>query len=669
MRCENMNNDPLTQLTKFLKNEKEILEKKGKEDSEEYHKMHLVGYALDIGYDIVRIITNDSYKIDVGGIPKNAFLIMAPEKFDNFDSHFILLQVKGTSETPLTKEVQQTYFELHKKSMPELDHFTSGELQWGALETTLLGMFYADPDDKSKIEFSHDLVNFQSAHKYRVYSPNSELLDVIVNSLILDKDQFAIGDLRITENQFAVNEQSFPKVEVKISTRDIIGYRTALFGKTRLGKSNTVKIIAKSILNTTEKDQVGQLIFDVDGEYANVNNQDETSLANEYPDRCEIYSFSPKKNSNQKQLNLNFFEFPNESITMLRELLKMDDETAHYVERFYELYLPSIEKIFKMEIGDQIRAQRQIWIYWAILAKAGFKFNFSRLQELIPINSKKGPRFRGDLLEAAYRDKTDGETKPDSINDMDAFIHELDVLTKYLRDSPNTGLIRSRSSNEPLFQHVEESLLGFLFPVQGTGAPIISPHHKHHSIEGGNSIKEIIDSLDLGNTVILDLANSHPDMLQYYSRKLSESLFNHQQKKFIENNINENKFIQIYFEEAHNLFPKESDSDAPEIYRRIAKEGAKFHIGMIYSTQSITTIDRDLLAQTENYFIAHLSSKEQVTALNKFNHFFETYEKDILNAKRVGYLRIMTQSHRFAIPVQINKFQKKQSSVSESKEE
>ncbi len=42
------------------------------------------------------------------------------------------------ADTPLRQEVQQTYFELHKKSMPELDRFTQSELQWGALETEAL---------------------------------------------------------------------------------------------------------------------------------------------------------------------------------------------------------------------------------------------------------------------------------------------------------------------------------------------------------------------------------------------------------------------------------------------------------------------------------------------------------------------------------------------------
>jgi len=52
---------------------------------------------------------------------------------------------------------------------------------------------------------------------------------------------------------------------------------------------------------------------------------------------------------------------------------------------------------------------------------------------------------------------------------------------------------------------------------------------------------------------------------------------------FIENKSN--NFIQFYFEEAHNLFPKKDDQDLSQIYNRIAKEGAKLNLGLIYATQ------------------------------------------------------------------------------------
>jgi DNA helicase HerA-like ATPase len=110
----------------------------------------------------------------------------------------------------------------------------------------------------------------------------------------------------------------------------------------------------------------------------------------------------------------------------------------------------------------------------------------------------------------------------------------------------------------------------------------------------------------------------------------------------------------MYFEEAHNLFPAREQKD--DIYSKIAKEGAKFHIGMVYSTQSVTTINPDLLNQTENFFITHLSSQDEVNALSKVNVSYESLKDDILRTKTTGFVRLLTRSHRFVIPVQANKF-------------
>ena len=115
---------PLAALTEFLQVEQRL------EQSQQTEKMRFVGYALELGYDTATIITSDPYKVAVGGIPRGSFLILAPHSLKGLPPHFTLLRVLETAPTPLSMQVQQTYFELHKKSMPELDVWTQSELQW-----------------------------------------------------------------------------------------------------------------------------------------------------------------------------------------------------------------------------------------------------------------------------------------------------------------------------------------------------------------------------------------------------------------------------------------------------------------------------------------------------------------------------------------------------------
>jgi len=113
--------NPIDALRLFLERENDL--EKGKQ----IDKMRFVGYVLELGYDAAKIITSDPYKLAVGGIPRGSFLIMTPNQVGKIAPHFTLLRVTGVSPTPLSSQVQQTYFELHKKAMPELDVWTQSE--------------------------------------------------------------------------------------------------------------------------------------------------------------------------------------------------------------------------------------------------------------------------------------------------------------------------------------------------------------------------------------------------------------------------------------------------------------------------------------------------------------------------------------------------------------
>lgn len=215
---------PLRALEEFLANEE------ANEKGKKYDSLRFVGYVMDIGFDTVTIITADKFKVLVGGIPRNSLLIMVPSgRVDGAPPHFTLLRVLEVTATPLSRETQQTYFELQKKSMPELDVFTQNELQWGALKTGVLGMFYPHPQDPDTIEFSGDVNNFVSAHKYKVYAPDSRLLNLVINSLVSEQDRFSIGHLRLTECRLTMPGAIRADVDVFVSTRDFLGSRTAMF--------------------------------------------------------------------------------------------------------------------------------------------------------------------------------------------------------------------------------------------------------------------------------------------------------------------------------------------------------------------------------------------------------------------------------------------------------
>lgn len=621
-------------------------------------KMRFVGYVLDLGYDSAKIITSDPYKLAVGGIPRGSFLIMTPTNAGNTPLHFTLLRVTGVTPTPLSNQVQQTYFELHKKSMPELDIWTQGELQWGALNCDVLGMFYPDPVNMQKLAFSGDVNNVVSAHRYKVFSPDDDLLKLIVNGMVKPEYQNEIGILRTMECGL-LNTGAISGVNVTISMNDFKGTRTAMFGKTRLGKSNVVKLIAKGMLEATKEDRsVGQLIFDINGEYANDNPQDgNTSIRSAYAARCQVYALKNRPGTPSRPLRLNFYEQPAAAIEVLASLLEQDNRGSIYIRSFTGAKLPSIESISPLGEDEKTRPIRKIQLYWAILHKAGFRADEARLRAkgLTSRNVKNfDPHFNQALRAAAYQASGNGRQAPASLRTLDELVAELEVIAQFRRDNPQHATLTS-SSGKPMFDADDAALLDFLSPSSGAGPSVLRPYISYHASDAGNFIDEILNFLDEGKTVILDLGNATDQIRRYFADMLSRAVFSHQETKFVENNLG-NKFIQLYFEEAHNLFPPDS-KDLTGVYARFAKEGAKFHIGMVYSTQSPSTINKELLAQTENFFVGHLSSQDETKALSRVQIAFVGIEEDIMKSKTPGYMRMLTMSHRFVIPLQAHKFE------------
>ena len=638
----NIQNNPIRKVKEFIDKQNQY---KSVSDVEHWR---FVGYVLDINYESAQIITNDTYKIAVGGIPRGSFLILVPANFNRVQPHFTLLRVKEICATPLSQQVQQTYFEMHKRSMPELDIWTQADLQWGSLRCDTLGMFYADPNNVDKLVFSGDVNNVVSAHKYEVYAPDEELLNVIVNGTVKNELQEEIGHLRTMECMFGIERQASVNIPVKISMHDFMGCRTAMFGKTRLGKSNVVKLIAQGMLDATSATKnVGQLIFDINGEYANDSDQDNVSLRSANPDRCEVYALTPRPSTPSKPLKLNFYENASSCKDILGTLLSNDARNAIYVTAFMSVVLPPPEEIENMEeTSKKIHAIRRIQIYWAILQEAGFSADESKLKTLRYMNAGSikalDPHFNDNLRKKVY-----GSTPPERVASLKGIVEELKAFTVHLRKNNDD---QKKAFDKEVFEKDDILLLEFLFPRSGSGPAMLSKYKMYHSDKAGDFVKEIIKGLNNGKTIILDLGNAKDSIRQYFSDILSRAVFREQETKFVNNQLGD-KYIELYFEEAHNLFPAQT-KDNQDVYSRFAKEGAKFHIGMVYSTQSPSTISKELLVQTENFFVGHLASSDEARALTITQIAFDGVEEDILRARTPGFMRMLTMSNRFVIPVQ-----------------
>ena len=208
-----------------------------------------VGRPFSINYKRCMILTADAWKERAGGIPQGCFLLAYYDnEADKPDSaEAVLLRVIQPTQLPTDQDVISSMVEYYKDDIhtgstkkSQLDTFTRYEFSFSGLECSVLGSFYLDPE--KKIRFGADLENFYSAHHYALYKPNPKILQSIVNyreSGVAGGQ----GDVRIGRVRYSSSRrfQSREKEEVPdyVYSPDFARKRTALFGMTRTGKSNT----------------------------------------------------------------------------------------------------------------------------------------------------------------------------------------------------------------------------------------------------------------------------------------------------------------------------------------------------------------------------------------------------------------------------------------------
>ena len=179
----------------------------------------------------------------------------------------------------------------------------------------------------------------------------------------------------------------------------------------------------------------------------------------------------------------------------------------------------------------------------------------------------------------------------------------------------------------------------------------------YHTIQSDTSFEtDIVDCLRRGEIVIIDLSQGDPNIQKTFAEKICLSVFKNSMDNFVNNRPN--NFIQFYFEEAHNLFPQKDDKDLSRVYNRIAKEGAKLNIGLIYATQEVSSISSNILKNTQNWFIAHLNNDDELKELRKFYDFEDFCDSLIRysSGSDKGFIRMKTYSNAFVVPVQVDRF-------------
>jgi hypothetical protein len=650
------------------------------------------------GFTEASVITNDKFVHDACGIPLHSFLLAAPVELavresagliDIDDEEVILLRVIGNATLPQQNDLEflraQAGLDLVVEDGREaprprtalVDPLTENHMQTAGLKCAILGTFY-DEDTATgvRLAFGSDIDNVYASCRLRVFKPYGASLHEIVSFMAEahgdePRRRFRIGTVRYASTRrrerLASAANKPVDVPVEIDIADLVAHKTAVLGMTRKGKSNTNKVIAAATYQYARENEmtIGQLIFDPAGEYANVNVQDGTALAQIGDDvvryRLGATDAELAGDTGLRSLALNFFDEDSVGVVwgLVGEFLPRQNN-SQYVQSFVAA---DIQGPANPQERDEWRlvnyARRARMMVYACFIKAGLTppagfgmwvpLKLDLRNALIQAGGRRGEDM--SFLNAVPKSKRGDQVK---LNATQLLVVAEALGANYHSDNQNQHVCEWIEVPDHRVEHVVDVLL----ERKGGGYKVLLPLREgYHSPTASDDYAPAIHrDLVEGRIVIVDLSRGSEGVLQFASERVINLILARALERF-RSNLAAHR-IQIFLEEAHRLFDRDRFSDrlaAADPYVRLAREAGKYKIGMVYSTQQVSSVEPDVLDNTANWIVAHLNSETEVKLL-RGRYEFDRFGDQIRHAEDVGFVRLKTQSSRFVIPVQVRLF-------------
>ena len=577
-------------------------------------------------------------------------------------------------------------------------------------------------DKDGEIKFYSNVRTLPSQTALKVAIPSSDFITRLFQSAVSSSDNGAVSSFEIGAlkygtypdytNQF-YDENTAQRVPVLFNAANLLRKRTAIFGKSGYGKSNAVKTVIGMM--ATKFPDCGQIIFDTNGEYALENDQNDgfMDIFHEagIKGRTVLYTARKIHAAKREKFGQNSFKplrfdiFENISSALEIVVANMAGATVPMYLQAWVNEAQGVEDQSELFASAGHNSKGIIWGLW---------FKACLDAGLIPTNDQTqvsslivGKQFLNEMVALAaegneeenVKDIEEGEElidkettwdfeslseaeKQEIIKDLGLIkqggryvTYNIRTMAKYAdwkamqirkkeKDKKKGEAVKMEDDKESGLKPYIELLQYYrrLFQLKGYNLGQLPEAERKgaKSISLGDSVwKDLVDK----KIIMIDLASVPGNVAKCLSEQISATLLNKASQLFgdTEKQDSFKKFDGLIFiEEAQNYLSKEQISQGTGIWERLAKEGRKFHLGLVYVTQQPSAIDDKIASQTENIIALHMSNSSDTMILNRVKDKFDELTcKFLKDEAQRGLAYLYAEPHQpFVLPAQIHKFDK-----------
>ncbi|OYQ37211.1 ATPase [Flavobacterium cyanobacteriorum] len=431
----------------------------------------------------------------------------------------------------------------------------------------------------------------------------------------------------------------FPDYEVKLDIDKFFGSHSAILGNTGSGKSCTIASMLQTLYKFEENSATGStfIFFDVNGEYYEAFKH----LNSKNPKKdidVKFYSTSELPVEKIEGVECKMFELPHWylNIDEWSLLLKASERSQLPVLRnalgftslktdahFNHVVSKAIQQTVSVIDNSAAKGQRMHLILEkfgkgslnsTILSKHHFSSQFGSFQGSTPaLQQQNQQNFLNELKTYEIPDFTiptynNDEFKFDDFEDLIelSILYEEAFGNKQIRDYCSSMITRLKTIKRDDFKFLTECKTAEKSDVYV------------------NQFLGLNENLKETQVIIIDLNSATDEMIEVISCVLSRMIF-----EKLRLSSERNKFpVNLVLEEAHRYISTDSGKvfgDANKIFERIAKEGRKYGMFLLVSSQRPSELSKTVLSQCSNFIVHRIQNPEDLSHIRQITpHISET---------------------------------------------